>query len=170
MTTVNKTACRMPEALWYSFNPIVSEHGAKWFVDKVNYPTPSTILLLVSQLASISLFTNGVKMTVDNVVVNGTRHLHATWNGVSYQTKNSHFTLFSLDAGLVGFGSMLHFSFAFPSSQFPLFFVLIILHDWGLRLISLSTPILRTTRCTESLPYAPESVWGPYTRHSLQSL
>jgi len=83
LVLMNKTACRMPEALWYSFNPRLNDNGGggAWTIDKANHHTP-----------------------VDNVVVNGTRHTHAVWNGVHFRSTASRFRLQTLDAGIVALG------------------------------------------------------------------
>ena len=81
----NKTATRLPEAYWFSFLPIIKNNNTnsinKWFVHKVNSMIP-----------------------INNVVKNGTSHLHATINGIYYFDKNNTLNINSLDTGLISVG------------------------------------------------------------------
>ena len=73
-----KQACRLPEAIWFSFVPLVAEPDL-WCMDKMGVP--------VSPL---------------EVVSNGNRTLHAVQAGVSYRGPDGSMEIASLDAALVG--------------------------------------------------------------------
>jgi len=89
VTYLSKTSTRLAEAMFLSFNPIVDDpHG--WTMDVLGYP-----------------------VSPYNVVINGTRHLHAVWEGVSYSSPNSieagrQLNIRSLDAPLVAPGDINH--------------------------------------------------------------
>jgi len=77
----NKTATRLPEALWLSFSPIVS-NVSLWKVQKLGE--------LVSPL---------------NVIFNGSKHLHGFDSYVEHSSeKDGKFHIESLDSGVVCFG------------------------------------------------------------------
>jgi len=82
-----KPASRLPESLWFSFNPLVPPDG-QWEMDKMGQ--------MVSPL---------------EVIRNGNRNLHGVISGVSYEHKENGFQLETLDAFLVAPGrrSMLIF-------------------------------------------------------------
>lgn len=89
----NKPASRIPEALWFSFNPDTSEpHG--WRLDK------------------LSEFVDPL-----DVVRHGNRTLHAVGNGFSYMDTQGVFALQTLDAPLVAPGApaLLQFSDTQPN-------------------------------------------------------
>lgn len=77
----NKQACRLPEALWLSFTPIVRDDGT-WLLEKMGQP--------ISPL---------------DVVRDGARTLHAVDRGVSYGDAEGRFSLDTLDAPLVALGA-----------------------------------------------------------------
>ncbi len=87
-----KPATRMPEALWLTFNPNVSDPKG-WMMDKSGEP--------------VSPF---------DVVAAGSRHLHAVSTGFSYRDAKHSFTVETLDAPLIALGerSPLNFSRAQP--------------------------------------------------------
>jgi uncharacterized protein DUF5054 len=78
----NKTATRLPETIWFQFQPRPAKRTG-WRLCKLGQP--------VDPLA---------------VVVNGNRHLHGVWEGVSYcgQEDGASFFLETLDAALVSPG------------------------------------------------------------------
>jgi hypothetical protein len=83
----DKAACRLPEALWFSFNPaVVSGH---WAIDKLGLPVDPL-----------------------DVVRNGARHLHACGRGVAWQGQERSLRIDSPDAALVAPGrrSLLDFN------------------------------------------------------------
>lgn len=84
----DKLPCRLPEALWFSFSPRVTQPSA-WRMDKL-----------------------GRLVSASEVVFNGNRHLHAVGRGVEYPDPRHPITIESLDAPLVAPGepSLLHFS------------------------------------------------------------
>jgi Domain of unknown function (DUF5054) len=83
-----KSASRIPEALWLTFNPVLSS-AAGWMMEKSGEP--------VSPL---------------DVVVGGGRHMHAVGSGFSVQDKNQLLKIEILDAPLIALGekSPLNFS------------------------------------------------------------
>ncbi len=87
-----KPATRMPEALWLTFNPNVSDPQG-WMMDKSGEP--------------VSPF---------DVVTAGSRHLHAVSTGFSCRDDRHSFTVETLDAPLIALGekSPLNFSRAQP--------------------------------------------------------
>jgi hypothetical protein len=87
-----KPATRMPEALWFTFNPIVpDQHG--WMMDK-----------------------SGEQVSPFDVVVAGGRHQHAVSSGFSYKNGGRSLMVETLDAPLIAVGekSPLNFSRAQP--------------------------------------------------------
>lgn len=83
-----KPACRLPEAIWFSFAPVVSNHQG-WRMDKM-----------------------GEWVSPGEVVRNGNRKLHAVGAGVSYTDHNGQLVIESLDAPLAAPGepSLLNFN------------------------------------------------------------
>jgi Domain of unknown function (DUF5054) len=83
-----KPATRLPEALWLSFHPIVSDPAA-WMLEKSGEP--------VAPL---------------DVVPSGNRHMHAVSKGFGFKDENGAFFVETLDAPLVALGikSPLYFS------------------------------------------------------------
>lgn len=75
-----KNACRLPEALWFSFNPRVPNPRA-WTVEKI-----------------------GQRISPLDVIRHGNRHLHAVDRGVFYDDGRSSLSIASLDAPLVAPG------------------------------------------------------------------
>eukprot|EP01119_Soliformovum_irregulare_P006750 TRINITY_DN1917_c0_g1_i3.p1 TRINITY_DN1917_c0_g1~~TRINITY_DN1917_c0_g1_i3.p1 ORF type:complete len:528 (-),score=69.80 TRINITY_DN1917_c0_g1_i3:113-1696(-) len=76
----NKTSTRLPEALWLSFDP---PPGGEWHIDKM-----------------------GEWISPQDVVKNGSRHLHGVGQGVKYH-KDGHTLLFqSVDAAVVSVGHL----------------------------------------------------------------
>ncbi len=87
-----KTATRMPEALWLDFNPIVADqHG--WLLHKLD--------------ERVSPF---------DVAVGGGRHMHALSSGFEYNSPEDKFYVETIDAPVVALGhkSPLNFSLAQP--------------------------------------------------------
>jgi len=82
-----KKSSRMPESYWFSLTPAAQTSQGKWTVDKAGYP-----------------------IEVDNIVVNGTRHLHDTWGGVTFTSSTDSFVLNSTDAAVVALGDPNPFS------------------------------------------------------------
>ena len=87
-----KPATRMPEALWLSFNPIVSD-PQWWMLDK-----------------------SGEQVSPFDVVTAGNRHMHALDKGFSYHDGSASFAVETLDAPVVALGekSPLNFSVSQP--------------------------------------------------------
>ena len=87
-----KPATRLPEALWLSFNPVVSDPG-RWMFDKT-----------------------GAQVSPFNVVVAGNRHMHALDKGLSYREGPTLFAVETLDAPVIAVGvkSPLNFSKSQP--------------------------------------------------------
>ncbi len=83
-----KPATRMPEALWFTFNPNVADPRG-WTMDK-----------------------SGETISPLDVVVAGSRHLHAVTTGFGYQYEGHSFRIETLDAPLIAIGerSALNFS------------------------------------------------------------
>jgi hypothetical protein len=83
-----KPACRLPEALWLSFCPLVRQPEA-WRMDKL-----------------------GCWVDPDDVVRNGNRRMHAVGRGLRYRDENDTLELETLDAPLVAPGtrSLLNFN------------------------------------------------------------
>lgn len=83
----DKPACRLPEAVWFSFSPAVSSRG--WRIEKL-----------------------GGWIDPRDVVRNGSRHLHACGRGVEWRGARGRLWLESLDAPLVAPGqrSLLDFN------------------------------------------------------------
>lgn len=84
----NKSACRLPEALWFSFKPRITQN-ADWKIEKL-----------------------GEEISPLDVVENGNRHLHATGKGVTCRDEGDLLTIFPLDSPLVAPGqpSLLNFT------------------------------------------------------------
>jgi Domain of unknown function (DUF5054) len=87
-----KPATRMPEALWLSFNPIVSD-PKQWMLNK-----------------------SGEQVLPLDVVTAGNRHMHALDKGFSYRDGSGSFAVETLDAPVVALGekSPLNFSVSQP--------------------------------------------------------
>lgn len=83
-----KPATRMPEALWLSFRPVVSDVKG-WMLEK-----------------------SGEAVSPLDVVASGNRHLHALSKGFSYKDETGEFAVETVDAPLVALGvkSPLHYS------------------------------------------------------------
>jgi len=90
-----KPACRLPEALWFTFTPILS-HKAEWLIAKLGD--------FISPL---------------DVVENGNRHLHACGNSVICNDRDRKIEIIPLDSPLVAPGqpSLLNFSNEQPDMQ-----------------------------------------------------
>jgi hypothetical protein len=88
MQWFEKPACRLPEALWLSFVPSISDVNG-WRLEKL-----------------------GQDISPLEVIHNGNRKLHAVGKGVSYHDTTSHLVLETLDAPLVAPGerSLLNFN------------------------------------------------------------
>jgi Domain of unknown function (DUF5054) len=87
-----KPATRLPESVWLSFNPVVSDPRL-WMLDK-----------------------SGVQVSPLDVVAAGNRHMHALDKGFSYLERNASFAVETLDAPVVALGekSPLNFSTGQP--------------------------------------------------------
>lgn len=96
LTSLSKTANRMPEAMWLSFNPIVPAGLAGWSVDKVNQ-----------------------RVALGEVLRGGNRTMHGVTTGVRYEGNDGSFDLSPLDAPLLAVGarSPLNFSKELPSMK-----------------------------------------------------
>jgi len=68
-----------------SFNPIVDDPTNGWWLDVLGYPIDPL-----------------------EVVVNGTRHLHAVWDGIHYDGPTRHINITTLDTPLVAPGDIDH--------------------------------------------------------------
>jgi hypothetical protein len=92
---LTKPACRMPEALWCSFNPIAPDAGG-WSMDK-----------------------QGQQVKPGDVIRHGNRRLHAVGGGVHYRDARGQLELTTLDAPLVAPGepSLLNFTTRQPPLQ-----------------------------------------------------
>jgi len=90
-----KPATRLAEAMWLKFTPIVSK-PTLWEMDVMGSP-----------------------VSPYEVVVNGSRHLHAIWTGVSYREANNSvvFSIESKDANLVAPGDTDHLLFFDGANQ-----------------------------------------------------
>jgi len=99
----NKTACRMPEAIWFSFVPALQGSD------------------------SLEIEKLGEWLSPLNVVENGNRHLHATSGRVIFHLHNGDLSIHSLDAPLVAPGkpSLLDFNNDFPDLSAGLHFNLL---------------------------------------------
>lgn len=84
----NKPACRLPEALWFTFKPNLSK-DAEWKIEKL-----------------------GEYISPLNVVENGNRHLHASGKDVVCADEGEELKIIALDSPLVAPGqpSLLNFS------------------------------------------------------------
>jgi hypothetical protein len=84
----HKQACRMPEALWFSFSPVVTD-DEDWCIEKM-----------------------GREVSPQEVVPLGNRHLHASGKYVAWRDASREIRLTSLDAPLVcpGSPSLLNFT------------------------------------------------------------
>ena len=80
----NKTATRLAEAMFMSFQPNVP-NPSNWTMDVLGFP--------VSPL---------------QVVANGTRHIHAVWDGVNYSDGKTNVTIRTIDVPLVSPGDTDH--------------------------------------------------------------
>ncbi|KJE93927.1 hypothetical protein CAOG_004643 [Capsaspora owczarzaki ATCC 30864] len=84
VTWLNKTATRMPEAIWFSFNPSAppAQPNAAWYFNKV-----------------------GEWLSMDTMIVNGSAHISNVWDGVMLASSSHSLHIRSLDTGLVSYGS-----------------------------------------------------------------
>ncbi len=99
----NKQACRMPEALWMGFNPIIPE-GGEWMIEKLGK--------MISPLS---------------VVENGNRHLHSAGKLVELCYGKGKMVILPLDSPLVAPGnpSLLDFTNQQPDMQKGMHFCLL---------------------------------------------
>jgi len=95
-----KQANRLPEAIWFSFNPLVKDPVA-WMMDKM-----------------------GQGISPLNVVHDGARNLHAVGRGVENDDGSTRFAIESLDAPLVAPGTprLLHFDNTQPQLEHGMHF------------------------------------------------
>lgn len=90
-----KTSTRLPEALFFAFDPILQSNDYQWKMDKL-----------------------GELVSPYEVILNGSQSQHGVWDGVYYTTNEGHgLTVRSLDAGLVSPGPYT----AFPVTRKPNF-------------------------------------------------
>ncbi len=104
----DKQASRLPEAVWFSFQPMVSKTG-KWSMDKL-----------------------GTAISPLEVIKNGNRKLHAVDTGVFYQDSANQLQIETLDAPLVAPGepSLLNFNNRQPNTKNGMHFNLLN-NVWG---------------------------------------
>jgi hypothetical protein len=104
----DKPASRLPEALWFSFNPITRENG-QWTMDML-----------------------GTAISPLDVIRNGNRKLHAVESAINYQDKQSKLAIETLDASLVAPGapSLLNFNNRQPNLKNGMHFNLLN-NIWG---------------------------------------
>jgi hypothetical protein len=88
LTWFHKRANRLPEALWFTFQPKVPE-PQNWSMSKVE--------------RAVSPF---------DVVSGGNRHMHALTGPLTYQDTQTHLSIISLDAAVVSLGVMSPISFS----------------------------------------------------------
>lgn len=88
-----KSATRLPESIWLTFNPLVTSMNGTWIMDK-----------------------SGEQVSVFDVVPAGGRHLHAVSTGFGCNVEGHPFFVETLDAPLIALGerSPLNFSRAQP--------------------------------------------------------
>ena len=88
----DKLATRMPEALWLTFNPVITDPSG-WTMDK-----------------------SGQRVSPFDVVAAGSRHLHAVTKGFGYKDERGSLEIETLDAPLIALGekSPLNFSRSQP--------------------------------------------------------
>jgi len=103
-----KAPTRLPEAIWFTFNPI-APNPKGWTMTKT-----------------------GQNFSPFDVVDSGNRHLHAVSDGVSYKDERGSLSLHTLDAPLVALGhrSALEFSRTQPDLQGGMHFNLFN-NTWG---------------------------------------
>jgi Domain of unknown function (DUF5054) len=108
LTWFGKRANRLPEALWFTFNPI-APRTENWLLSKVDRLVRPT-----------------------DVVTGGNRHMHALSSGLSYQDEQGKFTIETLDAALVVLGekSPIYFSNSQPDLSKGIHFSLFN-NGWG---------------------------------------
>ena len=99
----DKSACRLPEAIWFSFDP-KTRPGGTWEIEKL-----------------------GAWISPLDVVRKGNRHLHASGRGVRWQRDGQGFDFESLDAPLVAPGqrSLLDFNNRQPAMSKGVHFLLL---------------------------------------------
>jgi hypothetical protein len=92
LTWLGKTANRLPEAMWLSFNPVAPRTG-NWLLSKV-----------------------GQMVSPQDVIPGGNRHMHALSDGLEYHDETGRFRIETLDAALAVLGerSPIYFSNARP--------------------------------------------------------
>ena len=104
----DKDANRLPEAIWFSFNPAMNA-GGNWLMDKL-----------------------GKKISPLDVIRNGNRKLHGVETGVFYKDQQSQLSIETLDAPLVAPGepSLLNFNNRQPALKNGMHFNLLN-NIWG---------------------------------------
>jgi hypothetical protein len=104
----DKPACRLPEAVWFSFSPRVRQ-PRNWRMEKL-----------------------GEWISPLEVIRDGNRHLHAVGRGVDYQDEFTRLTIETLDATLLAPGepSLLNFNNRQPSLKNGMHFNLLN-NTWG---------------------------------------
>ncbi len=104
----DKQANRLPEAVWFSFNPVTRDAG-QWSMDKL-----------------------GSAISPLDVIRNGNRKLHAVESGVTYHDSENQITIETLDAALVAPGepSLLNFNNRQPNLKNGMHFNLLN-NVWG---------------------------------------
>jgi hypothetical protein len=103
-----KPANRLPEAVWFTFNPVTRANG-EWLMDKM-----------------------GARVSPLDVIKNGNRKLHAVESGVYYSDKQGKLSIETLDAALVAPGepSLLNFNNRQPDMKNGIHFNLLN-NVWG---------------------------------------
>jgi hypothetical protein len=93
LSWLEKAATRLPEAMWLSFNPIVSAQHWSWTIDK-----------------------SGEEISLFEIVAGGSRHLHAVSRGFRYSDGGQSLFVETLDAPVIALGdkSPLNFSKSQP--------------------------------------------------------
>jgi hypothetical protein len=86
----DKPATRMPEALWLTFNPVITDQNG-WSMNK-----------------------SGQKVSPFDVVMAGSRHLHAVTKGFGYKDARGTFDVETLDAPLIAVGEKSPLNFSRP--------------------------------------------------------
>jgi len=79
----NKTATRIAEALWVSFYPQAGAAQGEWFVNKLDS-----------------------WISAEDIVKNGSKHLHSVNDGVLFNAGNRHLAISSIDAPVVSIGTL----------------------------------------------------------------
>jgi hypothetical protein len=106
----NKTSTRLAEALFFSFDPACPGENASFQFNKL-----------------------GEWFTTDNIILNGSKHLHALQEGVKYTNGERSITITSLDSAVVSIGVPYPFPIPLDVEADPFFGSHFMLYDniWG---------------------------------------